>query len=159
MLGMATVVLLVGLAAPVDGDQPQGCSGFDVRVQAAQGQLPGVERGFSAAAAKDIQIVVTAPRELEERQLQLWLYTPSGHLYQAMRVPTTPARAGGDQASPAGVGQLLYLSASWMRVTLTLPVSGTLITSNGLYGSWRVEPHLDRAPRRCADGVSFVLQP
>ncbi len=41
--------------------------------------------------------------------------------------------------------EVSYLNQRFYRVDIPFPVGGTLITSNGLYGKWRITAHLDGA--------------
>ncbi len=164
MFGMTMLVLAAGLSAPAARGEERNCRQVDVLVQApnARNNRPG--RSFSAVSVRDLEFVVTMPQKLAGRDLELWVYTPTGHLYQALDVPTEaqPRPKRGRRHVPwgrAGVGHAARVSPSWIRVELSFPVSGTLITGNGLYGDWRVEPHLDRNANRCGDDARFNIKP
>ncbi len=80
-------------------------------------------------------------RPKRERSLELRVYTPHGFLYQVLE-------------TKAGHGP-----ASGRRFEARLPVAGTSIMASGLYGRWRVVPHLAGEREPCGPGRSFVIQP
>jgi hypothetical protein len=43
------------------------------------------------------------------------------------------------------------------EVSAKLPVAGTMIMTNSLYGRWTVEPYLDGGVRPCGQAQSFLL--
>jgi hypothetical protein len=69
------------------------------------------------------------------------VYTPGGHLYQTL----TPSLSGTEE----GRGGL--------AATAWLPVTGTAITTNALYGRWKVEPWLAGGATACGPAREFVL--
>lgn len=98
---------------------------------------------FSASRVYDLHFRAILGRTPEgPHQLELRLYTPSGHLYQALSVPFQ-----GRQGAPRKPS----LSA-------TLPVAGTAIMTSSLYGRWKVEPHLDGSPAPCGRSSRFVIE-
>jgi len=107
---------------------------------------PGQRVRFSAARVVDLKFHLFAGRGLEgPHTLTLKVYTPSGHLYQeltvAFRADSAVRRRG--------------LRRQWL--TARLPVAGTAITTSGLFGRWRVEPHLDGSLRPCGSATSFQI--
>ncbi len=156
MVSMAALLLLSGaLGSGAPERAPGVAQSVDVEVRA-----PGVRvaprRGFSAVAFPDLEFVVSCRRKLAGQSLELWVYTPKGHLYQALKVALPAFRerrkeqAEGEGVKPAG---------GRAEAVLTFAVRGTLITTNGLYGRWRVEPHLDRDPRPCGKPAAFSILP
>ena len=96
---------------------------------------------FSATRILDLRIASRLRRHLPgEHALQFKVYTPRGHLYQTLTTPLT------------GEGRLNEVSA-------ILPVGGTAIMSNSLYGRWRVEAFLDGDTKPCAAAAAFEIQP
>ncbi|SRR6266571_1831074 len=93
---------------------------------------------FSATEILDLKLSTQLRRHLEgPHVLQIKVFTPRGYAYQILTVPFTAS------------GQLPELSA-------TLPVAGTAIMANSLYGRWSVEPFLDGAS--CGVRRSFLLR-
>jgi hypothetical protein len=106
-------------------------------------------RAFSAGEARDLRITTTFPRELTGRhRLQVRVLTPQGHLYQKFSVPFDATVARGDRGP-----------SSKRTIGVKLPVAGTAITTNGLYGRWSVVPYLDDEAIPCAAEQRFVLEP
>ncbi len=184
MFAVTALLMLMGPAAPVPADPETTCGDVRIEVRAPKGSLPrrepreeprreprrelvrapGQEPGqkqpqdlgreqhqelrreeaaFSARQIQDLEFLVTAKRP-RGPELELWLYTPKGYVYQTLKLP-----------APAQDGPGVRRSAD----RVTLPVNGTLITVNGLYGRWRVEPHLDRAAKPCGVATEFRLRP
>ncbi|MGH9388617.1 MAG: hypothetical protein ACRD1Z_03310 [Vicinamibacteria bacterium] len=107
---------------------------------------------FSAAEVLDIefQIGVRAGTSLAARPLELKLFTPKGHLYQTLAVP--PA----SKASGAGTPKR---KPRYQTLTARLPVAGTTIVNNSLYGTWKAEAYLEGERTACAKARSFVIKP
>jgi hypothetical protein len=104
---------------------------------------------FSASEAQDLRITTTFSRRLEGRhRLQLQVLTPQGHLYQKLSVPFD-ATVASEHRGPAPK----------RTIGVRLPVAGTAITTNGLYGLWSVVPYLDNETVPCAREQRFVLEP
>jgi hypothetical protein len=80
-------------------------------------------------------------RAKRERRLQLRVYTPRGFLYQVLELPLDPG------------------PSRKRRLEARLPVAGTSIMASGLYGRWRVVPHLDDRREPCGRGRTFVIKP
>jgi hypothetical protein len=78
------------------------------------------------------------------------VYTPNGHLYQDLsaRFAVEEAAEGAKSRKPQRP-----------RVGARLPVGGTSITTNSLYGKWRVVPSLDDETRPCASATAFKIAP
>jgi hypothetical protein len=134
-----------GASSQVRPSRGERCEGVHV----TSPQQERRRRAFSASEARDLRITTTFPRELEGRhRLQLRVLTPQGHLYQKFSVPfdATVAREDRGPSSKRTIG-------------VKLPVAGTAITTNGLYGRWSVVPYLDDQTVPCAREQRFVLQP
>jgi hypothetical protein len=126
---------------------------------------------FSATRILDLRLDTVIGATVQgSHLLQLKLYTPKGHLYQVLSVPFTVA--AGDEARPAakrwvdGYPEPLdeqrakpidHLGTARRGVSATLPVAGTSIMTNSLYGQWMVEPYLD--DERCGAARTFVIGP
>ena len=123
---------------------------------------------FSAGRTVDLTLSVLLPTTFTgEHRLALRVYTPNGSLYQELAVPVASpgtAKAQGLQTRtlpgyprakkvviPQEVSYLFY------RVDVPFPVGGTLITSNGLYGKWRITAHLDGADDACGAAAQIVI--
>ncbi len=107
-------------------------------VQVSSPRQEGQRAAFSATEVLDLKLSTRVRRQAEgPHVLQIKVFTPRGYAYQILTVPFTAS------------GQLPELSA-------TLPVAGTAIMANSLYGRWSVEPFLDGAS--CGVRRSFLLR-
>lgn len=107
---------------------------------------------FSAAEVLDLefQIVVPADASLAGRRLELKLFTPKGHLYQTLAVPTEVS------APKAGTPKR---RSRYQTVTARLPVAGTTIVNNSLYGTWKAEAYFEGERTACVKARTFVIKP
>ena len=135
------------------------------------------DRVFSATRILDLQLDAMLRRTyVGPHTLHLKLFTPRGHLYQVLTVPFTSSAKAADGSAPTpapkrwveGYPQPLEEKAlrsvthegeTAYQVTATLPVAGTSIMTNSLYGEWKVEPYLDQQAAPCGDVRSFVINP
>lgn len=105
---------------------------------------------FSATEVLDLEFQVVVPADPSlARPLQLKLFTPKGHLYQTLAV--SPGAAPG----PANAKR----RSRFRTVTARLPVAGTTIVNNSLYGTWRAEAYLEGERTACAKPRTFVIKP
>jgi hypothetical protein len=124
-----------------------------VLVKVSSPQLgPSSSRVFPAHGITELQFDALFRQRLRgSHVLELKLYTPKGHLYQVLTVPFSGGpRAAGYRRLPGNprvyVEQVLQpAGAAAYRVSARLPVAGTWIVTSSLYGSWRVDAHLDGA--------------
>jgi len=122
-----------------------------LRVYSPQ-QPAGRSRGvFSASEILDLELQAVVSRRLaDDRQVEFKVYTPSGHLYQLLRAELSAPEAGGRSRSPSRERRQLSVSAR-------LPVAGTSIVTNSLYGRWTVVAHLDGSSEPAGPPSSFTL--
>jgi hypothetical protein len=130
-----------------------GCRSVWVTAPSFEGKPSSRSRkrlDFSAAEAPDLefQVVIPADAALAGRRLELKLFTPKGHLYQTLAVT---AGAGGENPGRR--------KARHRTVTARLPVAGTTIVDNSLYGTWRVEAYFEGERAACTGARSFVIKP
>ena len=149
-----------------------------VAVQVTSPQLPrprAARHVFSATRILDIEFQTMLRRRVQgPHTLQLKLYTPKGHLYQILTVPfTAPGRGEAEGEKPGKrwvdghpepvdeqeAQAVRFEGFHRHQVNAILPVAGTLITNNSLYGQWRVEPQLDDDPEPCGPPESFFIKP
>jgi hypothetical protein len=105
---------------------------------------------FSAAEVLDLEFqVLVRPDLLAGRSLELKILTPKGHLYQTLALP-----APSDPPDTAPQRRSRYRT-----VTARLPVAGTTIVNNSLYGAWKAEAYLAGERTACARARSFVINP
>jgi hypothetical protein len=104
---------------------------------------------FSAAEILDLEVQVVVPAGLSSPDLELKLFTPKGHLYQKLALPSVSALS-----STASKRKPRYKT-----VTARIPVAGTTIVNSSLYGTWRVEAYLEGEPAACVKPRTFVIKP
>ncbi len=140
-----------------------------VAVQVISPQQPRAQArpAFSATRILDLEFRTFLRRGLQgPHALELRVFTPKGHLYQVLTVPfTAPGHRPGKRQVDGYPQPLDEQEARLVRwegvhrhqVSATLPVAGTSIMTNSLYGQWRVEPHLDGEPDPCGPPRSFAI--
>ena len=141
----------------------------DIVVTSPQQTKRRVGMPFSATRILDLQFSSRMRRRLAgEHVLQFKVYTPRGHLYQPLTVPfTSLGRRKGDRwvdgfPRPLPEQAQRPVDDGGVRryeVSATLPVGGTAIMSNSLYGRWRVEAFLDSDLHPCGTAARFDIQP
>ncbi len=123
-------------------------------------------KGFSATKILDLTITAILTGQFTgSHTMEFDIYAPDGSLYRTVAVPFAGPRStlqaatvAGPPGTPAG-GDARPEGAAPPSpvVTATLPVAGTDIVANSLYGTWRVRARLDGAATPCSTGGDFVL--
>jgi hypothetical protein len=167
MLALSALVAF-GLAATPATTGPRGPSCTALEVASPQGaSRQGRVPEFSASAIIDVRFTVLLRGPVDHGVLKLKVFTPQGHLYQTLAVPFVAGPGGAPQArhvdgSSRSVLEQRAVPAAGgadYRVEARLPVAGTLIVSEGLFGRWTVEPWLDEASASCLAARPFVINP
>lgn len=115
--------------------------------------FPKLKQTFSGRKILDLQFQSAAHRSVEgAHTLHFKVFTPRGHLYQDISVRFSVEPRGGTTRTSAGAPRRSPISAG-------LPVAGTSITNNSLYGNWRVVPYLDDSMKPCAAATTFKIKP
>jgi len=164
---VAAVVLTAGVVVA------EGPSDFCARVMVGTERVdPLAMRGstFSARQVEDLRFLVVFLNPVQgEHLLELRLKTPRGQLYESLSVPFTTVRVErGAERAVAGYPRPLPLHAvqqvqvregakQGVSVQMSLPVAGTTIMTDALYGSWEIQLVLDGAPMGCEVRNFFVL--
>lgn len=170
---VALAGLLLVAAAPVAAGKPapaparavvRVCNVNDWVTGAASGPIdrPGLPTVVSAKAVEDLVFEVRLPKKLPDKPvLTLTVSLPDGFTYQVLDVPI--AEEGKAPASRAlrGYPHALQERAVIVRgsdrvVEVSLPVGGTAISTNSLYGQWRVVATLDDGTA-CREASPFVI--
>jgi hypothetical protein len=173
MLVLSTLVALglVGASAasePPTVRAPRGGSCAAVEVVSPQDPTrQGRTPEFSATRIIDLRITAVLRAPDSRGIVRLKVFTPGGHLYQTIAVPfvaggdTAPQSRHVDGSRRAVLEQRAQPGAAAVeyRVETRLPVAGTLITTEGLYGRWTIEPWLDGASQPCLAPKAFVIEP
>jgi hypothetical protein len=161
------IVLALSLGALLAAPGPGGPS-LRPRVVVFSPQAPAQQGAFRASKILDIEVGALFPRRLAGPHVaEFKLYTPTGNLYQTLTVPFTgdpgnPRRPGTRRVRgyprPLQVQEMRLAGGQGYFVTGRLPVAGTWITTNSLYGGWRVDVHID-GDRQPAGRAGFRIQP
>lgn len=160
---LSLLVLASVVASQEPGRKPKNaCTAIQVTSPDAPAQTsPGSTKPgsttkfstFSASTILDLKLEVGLSPGVKggQHQLEFKVFTPKGHLYQSL-----PATMAAPTAIP---GQPDRMSPK-RTAEATLPVAGTTIVTNSLYGEWRVEAYFDGARETaCARPVFFVIEP
>ncbi len=153
--GLALGVLMLvpsaeSVAAPTLAKRSRGCRIFVSSPEAATTRRKKPK--FSAAEIMDIQLQALVSRKLTgHHSLEFKIYTPKGNLYQSMTLQF-------DADAPIAEGTPRR-SRGFQEVNTVLPVAGTSIVTNSIYGTWKVEAFLDGDDQRCSRARKFVIQP
>jgi len=107
---------------------------------------------FSASSILDLKLEAALAAAVKgQHQLEFKVYTPKGHLYQSLTAAMSAPAAKDDRREREGQKRI---------ASATLPVAGTTIVTNSLYGEWKVEAFLDgERDVACAKPLSFVIEP
>ena len=127
---------------------------------------------FSATKVLDVQFAIIFSNQVAKQfsnahDVEFRVYTPQGNLYQSITVPITndPKRTGERHRVP-GYPDLVPVqvlqpikhgNGNGLFATVTLPVAGTPIISNSLYGQWRAEALVEDEIAPCAQPAYFVI--
>ena len=169
------VVLLLALPAVLlaaDSEQESLAGGripcTDILAKSAEEHGGAWATSFHASQTTDLTLAVVFPKSLQgEHEVELRLYTPSGNLYQAIRVPIAePGKKAENRivkGYPMAVRQVVpkpeaYLGTAFLKVEIPFPVGGTLISSNSLYGQWRIEALVDQDKKPCGKPAYIQIE-
>jgi hypothetical protein len=157
------------LAAPLLAQQG-GCAG--VVFGSDQKNKGRFDSSFSATQIIDIDLSVLFPPGIAAKfagnhKVEVRISTPRGHLYQSMTVPfTTDATRKGARVSIAGYPDPLEMqvleevgtaNGKQLRAFVRLPVAGTPIVSNSIYGIWTAQAYVDDEPVACSKPAQFQI--
>jgi hypothetical protein len=127
---------------------------------------------FSAAQVIDVEFAIVFSKKVAEQfsgvhVVEFRVYTPQGHLYQSLSIPmTNDSRLAGerhpvpgypDPMPVYGLTSIRRGNGQGMFAAVTLPVAGTSIVSNSLYGEWKAEAFVADEIAPCAQRASFTI--
>jgi hypothetical protein len=158
-----------GLAAP----PPAGGPCLSLTASSAQQAMGASSADFSATRIVNIDLNVLfgsiqAGTMTTPRVVTVKVFSPRGNLYQTFSFPvqTSPVTRGQEQRvdgypEPVAVQALTAQTYNGARVygaKATLPVAGTPIISNSLYGTWSAEASLDSQQAACTAKMRFSIR-
>ena len=162
----------VAFAASTFAQTGGGCVG--IAVGSEQKDHGKFAASFSATQVADIDLSVLFTPGSAKRfgagnhVIEVRVFTPGGNLYESISVPVTTdsSRAGQKQkvdGYPRAMAVQLLRSVSGnngqqnLAASVRLPVGGTMISTNGLYGQWTAKAFVDGEPLSCSQTASFAI--
>jgi hypothetical protein len=107
-----------------------------------------------------------ARRQTGDHVVEVKVYSPKGNLYQSISIPfTASAVAAGAERRLEGypepvavqkLGPITVNGVNSMAVKVTLPVAGTPVVNNSLYGTWKVNAFVDGAATFCKGSFAIT---
>jgi hypothetical protein len=144
---------MVSLGAQRRGREPVSCR---AQTHVVAGEAPSHRTGGVRRSSREFSAYETAAIELDlscrgepppAEQMSVKFILPGGELYRS--VPLSPVEQNG--RGPRR-------KTTFLLGTARLPVRGTFITQNQLYGEWRVEVCREIASQElCTNALSFEL--
>ncbi len=129
---------------------------------------------FSATQIVDLDLSILVSRHAarrfgEQHPLEFRVFTPKGHLYQTLSVVVTAdagkrgreVRLHGHHGSRRVTvfSEVVHRQGRYLKASARLPVAGTPMIANGLYGAWTVQAFVDGEAVPCAPEATFTLTP
>lgn len=147
-----------------------GCVGLMV----SSPQLPAATtQSFSATRAIDLELYVLFTQgdasrfSRNDHVVELHVFTPRGSLYQSFTIPfSNDKRFKGQKVRipgyPEPVAVQVLEKKAWGKgayqaTKFTLPVAGTPIINNSLYGQWRAEAFVEGDRLACSKPATFMI--
>lgn len=159
-----TLALTVLLLGATTGAAEQPCASILAGSREETKESWG--HSFSASRTTDVTFAVLLKEGFSgDHLLELRLFTPSGHLYQSIDVPigeTAATRQVNGYARPLKVRKpqpTVHANGRYSRVEIPFPVGGTSISTNSLYGRWRVQAYLDGSTEPCGTPTYIQIKP
>lgn len=168
IVGVLALASVTSLAAQNGGGCVQVVMGSE---QKNKGQ---VETTFSATQILDIDFaVVFTPGAVKrfsgDHVVEFRVFTPSGSLYQTIPVSfSSDESKKGKETRVFGLPYPVKLQTPktksvnnqpHLAISGRIPVAGTPIINNSLYGLWRVEAFIDGETMPCAGSAAFTITP
>jgi len=140
----------------------------DTGAAVPKGTLPT----FLATKILDVTILLQFKHD-DSKQLadgdhvaEVRFFGPQGFLYESRIVPLTSdslkaqslKALAGYRRPVKRVLTSTSKSGNELEAHIPLPVAGTSIVANSMYGTWRAEAYLDGSPKPCADAAQFVIK-
>lgn len=167
------LVLAATSAFAAGGSAPKSTGGCAAVLVGSDQVADGAyQTSFSATKVIDLDFSMLFAPESGMRfkgthVLQLRVFTPHGHLYQATSFPFSAeaTKKGGKEKIDryplplpvAVLAETTYAKGKYLLVKSRLPVAGTPIVNNSLYGEWRAEAYLDDEVLPCSIPAAFTL--
>lgn len=165
----AAVVLLLSSGVAVAQTRQGGCA--SVVLASAEKNKGAFDSTFSATSIVDLDIAALFTPGVVQRfggahRLEVKIYSPSGNLYQSVAVPfTSDSSKKGEKTQladypnplPTVVLEEVNHGGRHFAARVKLPVAGTPIVANSLYGTWSAVAHVDGEALPCASAARFTI--
>jgi len=127
---------------------------------------------FAATNVTDIEFaIVFSPQVASQfssvHLVEFRVFTPSGNLYESLSLPiTTDAKRAGERHRVPGYPDLVPVqvlkpithgNGNGLFAKVKLPVAGTPILSNSLYGTWKADALVEEQTTSCSTPASFTI--
>lgn len=127
---------------------------------------------FSATKVLDVDFAIIFSQQIAAQftnvhVVEFRVYTPQGNLYQSISIPmTSDASKAGQRHRVAGYPDLIPIQVlqsinhgggRGMMAKVTLPVAGTPIVSNSLYGTWTAAAVVEDEVAPCSTPAQFLI--
>lgn len=155
------------LAVVVGSPQQQGNGGDDDEREFESGVL-----AFPATKVTDIEFAIVFSQQVATQftnvhVVEFRVFTPSGNPYQSLTIPITidPRRAGERHRVPGYpdlvpvqvLKRISHGNGNGLFAKVTLPVAGTPIVSNSLYGTWKADALVEEQTSACGTPALFTI--
>jgi hypothetical protein len=160
------------LSVSVGSKQSPGKGNGNANVTDDEKEFESGVTQFSATKVTDIEFAIVfsqavAAQFTSAHVVEFRVYTPQGNLYESISIPITnnPARAG-EKHRIAGYPDLIPVQVltsinhgggRGMYAKVTLPVAGTPIIANSLYGTWKAEAVVEDEIAPCSLPAQFTI--
>jgi hypothetical protein len=171
MVFLISAVLLFAISVPTFA-APKEKSCFAIVVGSQEKAKGKFDTLFSATQILDLDFTVllnpgSAKQFLGTHYAEFRVYTPKGHLYQSISIPFSadPKLKGNEVAVPGyprpiatrSTAEASFNNAKFLAISARMPVGGTSIVQNSLYGEWRLEALLDDDSAPCSAAAHFAV--
>lgn len=169
MKKLALALVAFAITAPLFAQQG-GCVGM--AFSSDQKNKGKFDASFSATQVIDVDLSVLfhpgiAAKFAGDHKVEVRIYTPRGHLYQSMTIPFTsdPSRKGNhvtidgypQQLETQLLEEVSTSNGKQLRTFVRLPVAGTPILTNSIYGTWSAQAYVDDEPVACSKPAKFQI--
>ncbi len=149
-----------------------GCVG--IAFGSEQKNRGNFEATFSANEILDVDISVLFTLGILNQfkgshVLEVKVFTPRGYLYQSLSIPFSSDEKNKGKSEvvrnyPHAIPVQVLEPVTWnngknYRARVRLPVGGTAISTNSLYGAWTAQAFVDGESLPCSKAVSFTINP
>lgn len=171
-IALAFTLMILAAPAAFAAPAPIPCYGIVLASPEVNGGAYGTS--FSGRTTIDLRVSTlfeeSALAKLSgAHSLEVRFLTPRGHVYQSTSVPFSPdAKLKGQKQQLSGyprpvpyemLTKVSIKNRKYFAATVKLPVGGTSITTNSMYGSWKARAFVDGSNTPCGPDATFTIAP